>query len=55
MIPVAIDTQNLGWSYEVITRFAFYMKDLLVSNDKYLGYYILSNIKCLWTFTNGNY
>jgi hypothetical protein len=30
------------------------MKDLLVSNNKYLGYYTLSNINDLCTATNGN-
>jgi hypothetical protein len=31
------------------------MKDLLVSNKKYLGYYSLSSITELWTSAYGNY
>jgi len=54
MIPVTIHTQNLGWSNKVIARFASYMKDLLVSNNKHFGYYTLSNIHYFCTSTNGN-
>jgi hypothetical protein len=35
--------------------FTLYMKDLLVSNNKYLGYYSLSSITELWTSAYGNY
>lgn len=54
MIPVTIHTQNLGWSNKVIARLTSYMEDLLVSNNKHLGYYTLSNIHYFCTSTNGN-
>jgi hypothetical protein len=38
-----------------MTRFTFYMQDLLVSNNKYFGYYSLSGITKLWTSAYGNY
>lgn len=55
VFPLAINTQNLGWSNQVMPRLTFYTKNLLVSNKKYLDYNSLSNINELWTSACGNY